>query len=293
MAVSTNDIKILREKTGAGMLDCKKALEQNDNNIDKAVDYLREKGLSKALSKQSRVAADGLAAFVSKGNLGFLYEVNSETDFVAQNVTFKELVKEIGNDLLEANVSDVEEALKFESNNLTIEQKLFNLTAKLGEKLTLRKLVKVEKQDPQSFASYSHNGGKIVSVVVTDTDNKDVNNDMAMQVAASKPQFLKRDDVDSQTVEHEKKVLTQQALNEGKPKEIVDKMIIGRLNKFFQDICLVDQAYIKDPNLKVSQFLKQNNANVLKFFSIVVGEGIEKIGCDFATEVEQQLKSVK
>lgn len=291
--VSAKDVKELREKTGAGMLDCKKALEQTNGDIQKAIDYLREKGLSKAMSKQSRIAADGLADFVIEGNKAVIFEVNSETDFVAKNENFKELVTKIGQVLIQSEVKTVEEALQLKVGSETVEQLLFNLTAKIGEKLTLRRFERFTKEDNQAFAGYKHMGGKIVTLVTTTSKDEQVNKDLAMQVAAAKPQYLSREFVDQKTVEHEKEILTQQALNEGKPAAIVEKMIVGRLNKYFEDICLVDQAFIKDPNIRVSQYLKQHNAQVLSYTRLEVGEGMEKRCDNFAAEVEAQINAGK
>ena len=284
-------IKILREKTGAGMMDCKKALVQTNGDVDKAVDFLRERGLLKAASKATRVAAEGLANVIITGNEALIYEVNSETDFVSQNENFHKLVEEVGTVIQASGVTNSEDALKVvnKAEKLTVEQMLLNMTAKIGEKITLRRVSRLNKQDDEIFGLYKHQGGRIVGLVVVKGGDDELAKNIAMHVAASNPKFLDRNSVDEATVAHEKEVLTQQALNEGKPANIVEKMVIGRLNKFFEDICLVDQAYVKDPDIKVKKYLKDNQAEVKNFVRIEVGEGIEKKEEDFAAEVAAQM----
>ncbi|NLL68754.1 MAG: elongation factor Ts [Acholeplasmataceae bacterium] len=284
-------IKILREKTGAGMMDCKKALVQTNGDVDKAVDFLRERGLLKAASKATRVAAEGLANVIITGNEALIYEVNSETDFVSQNENFHKLVEEVGTVIQASGVTNTEDALKVvnKAEKLTVEQMLLNMTAKIGEKITLRRVSRLNKQDDEIFGLYKHQGGRIVGLVVVKGGDDELAKNIAMHVAASNPKFLDRNSVDEATVAHEKEVLTQQALNEGKPANIVEKMVIGRLNKFFEDICLVDQAYVKDPDIKVKKYLKDNQAEVKNFVRIEVGEGIEKKEEDFAAEVAAQM----
>jgi elongation factor Ts len=284
-------IKILREKTGAGMMDCKKALVQTNGDVDKAVDFLRERGLLKAASKATRVAAEGLANIIITGNEALIYEVNSETDFVSQNENFHKLVEEVGTVIQASGVTNTEDALKVvnKAEKLTVEQMLLNMTAKIGDKITLRRVSRLYKQDDEFFGLYKHQGGRIVGLVVVKGGDDELAKNIAMHVAASNPKFLDRNSVDEATVAHEKEVLTQQALNEGKPANIVEKMVIGRLNKFFEDICLVDQAYVKDPDIKVKKYLKDNQAEVKNFVRIEVGEGIEKKEEDFAAEVAAQM----
>ncbi|MGI6781500.1 MAG: translation elongation factor Ts [Acholeplasmataceae bacterium] len=284
-------IKVLRDKTGAGMMDCKKALVEVGGDVDKAVDYLREKGLLKAANKASRIAAEGLANVVIDGNNALIYEVNSETDFVSQNEAFVKLVEEVGAVINQSKATNTEEALAVVNTEerLTVEQMLLNMTAKIGEKITLRRVSRLTKADDEVFGLYKHQGGRIIGLTVIKGGDEEVAKNLAMHVTASKPQFLDRQSVDAKTVEHEKQVLTQQALNEGKPAHIVEKMVIGRLNKFFEDICLVDQAYVKDPDMKVKQYLKSVNASVTSFLRLEVGEGIEKREEDFAAEVAAQM----
>lgn len=283
-------IKILREKTGAGMMDCKRALIETNGDLDAAVDYLREKGLSKAASKQSRIAAEGLTNAVVDGNVAYLYEVNSETDFVAKNDTFITLVENIGKSLLASTVTNSEEALLLECDGETVEKQLSNQTARIGEKITLRRVQRFEKKDDEVFGLYIHQAGRMSTITILAGGDEEMAKNVAMHVTASKPTFIDRESVDPQVVEHEKEVLTNQALNEGKPAKIVEKMVEGRIVKFFEEICLTEQAYIKDPDLKVKDYLKKENAKVLAFGRLEVGEGIEKRQEDFAAEVEAQLK---
>lgn len=288
--ISAKLVKELRDKTGAGMLDCKKALEQTNGDVAAAVDFLREKGIAKAAKKADRIAAEGLCNVVVDGNVALLFELNSETDFVAQNKEFLNLIDEIGQALLGANVSDTEAALKVDNNGKSIETTLKEATAKIGEKFTLRRVTRVEKTDEQIFGSYKHMGGRIVSLALLEGGNNTVAKDIAMHVAAQKPQYLDRTAVDQDVLEHEKKVLTQQALEEGKPANIVEKMVIGRVNKFLKEICLVDQPYVKDPDLTVSKYVKANDAEIKSFVRLEVGEGIEKKEEDFAQEVMNQAR---
>ncbi|MDY0277298.1 MAG: translation elongation factor Ts [Acholeplasma sp.] len=283
--ISAQMVKELREKTGAGMMDCKKALQETNGDIDAAVDYLRERGIAQAAKKSGRIAAEGLCKVVVDGNRGVAFELNSETDFVAKNQDFLNLLDTIGDALAKSNVKDTEEALKFVVSGTTVETLLTNATAKIGEKLTLRRVTPVTKENNQGFGAYAHMGGKIVTLVVLEKDDEELGKDIAMHVAASNPRFLSRKDVDQATLDHETQVLTNQALQEGKPANIVEKMVVGRVNKFLKDICLVDQPFVKDQDVTVAQFLKSKNNNVLSFVRLEVGEGIEKREEDFAAEV--------
>lgn len=286
-------VKELRDKTGAGMLDCKKALEATDGNVDAAIDYLREKGIAKAAKKSDRIAAEGLCNAIVEGNEALLFELNSETDFVAQNKQFLDLIEEVGQALLTAKVDNTEAALQVDNNGQTVEMTLQAATAKIGEKFTLRRVTRVVKTDDQVFGFYKHMGGRIASLVLLNGGNDVVAKDIAMHVAAQNPKYLDRNAVDPDVLEHEKKVLTQQALEEGKPANIVDKMVIGRVNKFLKDICLVDQPFVKDPDQTVTQYLKANNASVVSFVRLEVGEGIEKKEEDFVQEVMNQARQQK
>ncbi len=290
MAVTAQMVKELREKTGAGMLDCKKALEKNDGDIDKAIDYLREKGMASAAKKAGRIAAEGLCSVVVDGNNAVIFELNSETDFVAKNKQFLDLIDNVGNGILASGATNTEEALKANVDGKTIETMLIDATATIGEKISLRRVSRVTKEDAQEFGAYKHMGGRIAVLAVLAKQDEEVAKDMAMHIAAQNPKYLNRSEVDQETLEHEKHVLTQQALQEGKPANIVEKMVIGRLNKYLQDICLVDQPFVKDTDQKVSQYLKSNQNDVLSFIRLEVGEGIEKKEEDFAAEVAAQIR---
>lgn len=288
--ITAQMVKELREKTGAGMMDCKRALEETNGDIEKAIDFLREKGIAKAAKKADRIAAEGLCNFVIDGNTAFVYELNSETDFVSKNEQFLELLETISKILINSDATNTEEALALVKDGKTVETLLADATATIGEKITLRRVSRITKEDAQGFGAYKHLGGRIVTLVVTEKDDDVVAKDIAMHVAAQKPKYLDRSQVDQETLEHERHILTQQALQEGKPANIVDKMVVGRLNKYLQDICLVDQGFVKDPDQKVSDYLKTNKNNVVSFVRLEVGEGIEKRQEDFAAEVQAQLK---
>ena len=288
--ITAQMVKELREKTGAGMMDCKRALEETNGDIEKAIDFLREKGIAKAAKKADRIAAEGLCNFVIDGNTAFVYELNSETDFVSKNEQFLELLETISKILINSDATNTEEALALVKDGKTVETLLADATATIGEKITLRRVSRFTKEDAQGFGAYKHLGGRIVTLVVTEKDDDVVAKDIAMHVAAQNPKYLDRSQVDQETLEHERHILTQQALQEGKPANIVDKMVVGRLNKYLQDICLVDQGFVKDPDQKVSDYLKTNKNNVVSFVRLVVGEGIEKRQEDFAAEVQAQLK---
>jgi len=285
MAITAQMVKELRERTGAGMMDCKGALEHTNGDIEAAIDYLREKGIAKAAKKAGRVAAEGLCNVVVDGNTAVIFELNSETDFVAKNERFLALLDTLAEGLLTSNVTSTEEALALVINGKTVETLLADATATIGEKISLRRVSRVTKEANQGFGAYKHMGGRIAVLAVLATEDAEVGKDIAMHVAAQKPLYLDRSEVNQETLEHEKHVLTQQALAEGKPANIVEKMVIGRLNKYLQDICLVDQGFVKDPDIKVSEFLKQNKNQVLSFIRLEVGEGIEKKEEDFAAEV--------
>ena len=247
-----SDVKELRERTGAGMLDCKKALDACEGDMDKAIDWLREKGISKAAKKEGRIAAEGVCVVKAEGSNAVILEVNSETDFVAQNKEFLDFTNYLADVLLKNDATTVEDALKINDGGETIGDKLINLTAKIGEKLSLRRFEKVTKTDDEVFGTYTHMGGKIGSLVVLKGANSDVAKDVCMHIAAMAPVCLNKEDVPADMIEHEKTVITEQVMNEGKPQEIALKMVNGRINKFYKEICLADQEFIKDSSVNVS-----------------------------------------
>ena len=291
MNITASMVKDLREKTGAGMMDCKKALVECNADMDKAIDYLREKGITKAAKKADRIAAEGLSNIYVNGNKAVIIEVNSETDFVAKNAEFKELLDKIGNALLESDAKSMEEALEVKCGSDSINDLIVNATAKIGEKISFRRFEIVEKEDSQIFGSYIHMGGKISSLVVMDGDNEVVAKDVAMQAAAMNPTALRRDGVPAEVVERESHIIKEQVMAEGKPEEIAEKMVVGRLNKFYKEVCLEEQAFIKDSGLSVKDYVKNNGGEIISMVRFAVGEGIEKKQENFADEVMSQIQN--
>ena len=287
--ITANMVKELRELTNAGMLDCKKALTETNGNMEEAVNWLREKGISKAAKKQSRIAAEGLATAKVSGNKAVIVEVNSETDFVAKNPEFVSLVDEIADAVLENNPSNMEEAMKVEINGFTIEELIVAKTATIGEKLSFRRFEVVEKEDNQIFGTYSHMGGKIVTLAVLEGNDEEVAKDVAMQIAAMRPLYLDRDSVPEDRIQKEREILTEQAQNEGLDENKIPMIINGRLNKFFEEVCLVDQGFVKENKMKVSKYVESKNMKILSFIRYEVGEGMEKKEENFADEVAKQI----
>jgi len=291
MAVTAQMVKELREKTGAGMMDCKKALTENDGDIEKAIDWLREKGIAKAAKKADRIAAEGLTTIEIGGNSAVIVEVNSETDFVAKNDHFKTLLNEIAAFLLAKKPTSVEDALNQPMNDNQTAQEYINAAiARIGEKISLRRFEIVDKADNDVFGTYLHMGGRIGVVSVLEGTDEQTAKDIAMHIAAAKPRYIDRNQVPKEEVEREKEVLKQQALNEGKPENIVEKMVQGRLNKFYEEICLVDQPFVKDPDQRVANYVKNKGGSVKTFIRYEVGEGMEKREDNFAEEVMSQVK---
>ena len=287
--ISASLVKELREKTGAGMLDCKKALEANNGDLNASIDWLREKGISKAAKKADRIAAEGLAAIKISGNKAAVVEVNSETDFVAKNEEFVSLVDEILNAVLNGNVSTVEEALNLSTSEGTINDLIVSKTAKIGEKLSFRRFKVVEKEDSDVFGEYIHMGGKIAVLTVISNVSEDVAKDVSMHAAAMRPTYVRTTDVPAEEVEKEKEILTEQAMNEGKPKEIAEKMVMGRIGKFYKEICLEEQPFVKDGDINVKTFVKNNGGEIKEMVRFEVGEGMEKREENFAEEVAKQI----
>jgi len=288
--ITAKMVNELRSMTGAGMMDCKKALVETEGNMEAAVDYLREKGIAKAAKKADRIAAEGLAKVYVDGNKAVIVEVNSETDFVSKNENFVSLVDEIGSALINSEAKTIEEAQKVSTNEGTIEELIVAKTATIGEKISLRRFEIVEKNDDEVFGSYLHMGGKIAALTVVKGANEEVARDVAMQAAAMKPEFLDESSVPAERVEKEKELLKEQAMQEGKPADIAEKMVTGRLKKFFKEICLVDQAFIKDGDIDVKTYVKNNGGEVIRMVRFEVGEGMEHRCENFADEVMNQIK---
>lgn len=289
--ISASLVKELREQTGAGMMDCKKALAECDGNLEAAVDWLREKGIAKAGKKEARIAAEGLADIFIAGNKAVMIEVNAETDFVSKNEEFTEMIKNIGEAILNSDAKTLEEANELAYEDGTIKDYVVAKTAKIGEKLDFRRLAVIEKNDDENFGKYLHMGGKIAVLAVVKGASEEVAKDVAMQHAAMKPKYVFKDDVPADEVAREREVLKEQAMNEGKSAEIAEKMVEGRLNKFFKEICLSQQAFIKDGDIDVTKYVTNNGGELVSSTSFVVGEGIEKRQDNFAEEVMAQINN--
>ncbi|MEW7330933.1 translation elongation factor Ts [Staphylococcus aureus] len=290
--ISAKLVKELREKTGAGMMDCKKALTETDGDIDKAIDYLREKGIAKAAKKADRIAAEGLVHVETKGNDAVIVEINSETDFVARNEGFQELVKEIANQVLDTKAETVEALMETTlPNGKSVDERIKEAISTIGEKLSVRRFAIRTKTDNDAFGAYLHMGGRIgVLTVVEGSTDEEAARDVAMHIAAINPKYVSSEQVSEEEVNHEREVLKQQALNEGKPENIVEKMVEGRLRKYLQEICAVDQDFVKNPDVTVEAFLKTKGGKLVDFVRYEVGEGMEKREENFADEVKGQMK---
>ncbi|HLR14561.1 MAG TPA: translation elongation factor Ts [Bacillota bacterium] len=292
MAVTAKLVKELRDKTGAGMMDCKKALEETNGDIEKAIDYLRETGVAQAAKKADRIAAEGSTYIEVSGNTAALLEVNCETDFVTKNDTFQTLLSDLGKHIVSQKPANVEEALAqpLHGEGETVEAYINGVVATIGEKISLRRFTLVEKSDADAFGSYLHMGGRIGVLALLENSEEETAKDVAMHVAAVNPRYISREDVNEEEVNREREVLKTQALNEGKPEKIVERMVEGRLGKFFEEICLLEQNFIKDPDKKVKAFVEENGGSVKLFIRYEVGEGLEKREENFAEEVMSQIK---
>ncbi len=287
--ISASMVKELRETSGAGMLDCKKALEATNGNMEEAINWLREKGISKAAKKSSRIAAEGLAYAKIEGNKAVIIEVNSETDFVAKNEEFQNLVSTIANTIINSDVTTMDSALELEVDGTKLSDLITSRIATIGEKLSFRRFEVLTKEDNQVFGSYSHMGGKIVSLALLEGNDEELAKDIAMQIAAMRPSYLNRDEVPEERVEKEREILTEQAENEGLDANKLPMIVNGRLNKFYEEICLVDQGFIKENKMKVGKYVESKNSKIVKFVRYEVGEGIEKKEENFADEVMKQI----
>ncbi len=290
MEVTASMVKDLREKTGAGMMDCKKALAETNGDMESAIDWLREKGIAKSAKKESRIAAEGLANIYIKDNRAVILEVNSETDFVSKNAEFTEMIDTIGNTILNSNATTLEDALALPCEEGTIKDLIIAKTAKIGEKLSLRRIKVVEKADDENFGAYLHMGGRIAVLTVVKGASAEVAKDVAMQAAAMRPEYVFESDVPEEVVEKERAVQKELAMSEGKPAEIAEKMVAGRIKKYFKEICLVEQPFIKDGDMTVNDYIKKNNGEMKSMVRYEVGEGMEKRNENFAEEVMNQVK---
>ena len=291
--VTASQVKDLREKTGAGMMDCKKVLTETDGDMEKAIELLRERGIAKAAKKSDRIAAEGLVeAYVSEDKkIGVVVEVNAETDFVAKNEEFKNFVKDVAMQIAKTNPSNVEELLQQNSivePDKTVNEVLTNKIATIGENMSIRRFARYDTEG--LVEKYIHGEGKIGVLVELENGTEDLAKDICMQIAAAKPEFLDRESVPSDRVEKEMEILKAQAMNEGKPAEIAEKMVQGRISKFYSEICLVEQSFVKDPDMQIKQLLQSKGAKIKRFTRFEKGEGIEKKEENFAEEVAKQIK---
>lgn len=282
-------IKELRDISGAGIMDCKKALEENDNDIKKATEWLREKGIAKAAKKAGRIAAEGLSTVITEGNKAVILEINCETDFVAKNEKFQNFVNEVARTILNSNAKTNEEALALPCEDGTLNDAVTNMTATIGEKISFRRFTLLEKSDDQNFGAYIHMGGKISVLTLLDGANEEVAKDVSMHAAAMRPEYVKKEQVPEEQVEHEKKILTEQAIAEGKPANIAEKMVMGRINKFYKEICLEEQEFVKDNSVSVAKYVSNNGGQIVDVIRYEVGEGLEKRQENFAEEVAAQM----
>ncbi len=288
MAITAKQVKELRDLTGAGMLDCKKALVDTEGNIEEAIDWLRKKGIAKAAKKSGRIAAEGLTSVFVKDNKAIVIEINSETDFVAQNDNFKKLVNKLSEIVLNNNPKNLEAALKIIVDGKTVNDLITDATATIGEKIALRRFEIVTKDSADVFGPYIHMGGKISTLIVLkESTNANAARDIAMHVAAMKPAFIDRKEIGKDFIAKETVILKEQALSEGKKPEIVEKMVIGRLNKQLAEICLVDQPFVKNPEFKVGKFALQSSKGIATMIRFELGEGIVKNTSNFADEVSE------
>ncbi len=290
MAITAAQVKELREKTGAGIMDAKKALTETDGDMEKAMEFLRQKGIASADKKMSRIAAEGLVASYIEDGVGAMIEVNCETDFVAKNEKFVNLVNKIAELIVKNDVKTMEEAMSLSTEEGTLNDTIVNFTATIGEKISFRRFARLSKTDSQNFGSYIHMGGRIAVLTLLEGADEETAKDVSMHAAAMRPSYVKREDVPAEEVERETSVLKEQAMNEGKPAEIAEKMVNGRINKFYKEICLEEQDFVKDSDMTVGAFVKSKNGSIVNMVRFEVGEGIEKKEENFAEEVMNQIK---
>lgn len=283
-------IKELRDISGAGMMDCKKALEENNNDIKKATEWLREKGIAKAAKKAGRIAAEGLSTVITEGNKAVILEINCETDFVAKNEKFQKFITDVAKVILNSNAKTNEEALALPCEDGTLNDAVTNMTATIGEKISFRRFTLLEKNDNQNFGAYIHMGGKISVLTLLDGASEEVAKDVSMHAAAMRPEYVKKEQVPAEQVEHEKQILTEEAIKEGKPANIAEKMVMGRINKYYKEICLEEQEFVKDNSVSVAKYVSNNGGKIIDVVRYEVGEGLEKRQENFAEEVAAQMK---
>ncbi len=287
--MNTSLIRELRDMSGAGMMDCKKALEENGNDLKKASEWLREKGIAKAAKKADRIAAEGLSTIEVQGNKAVILEVNCETDFVAKNEKFQNFLKEVAITILNSNAKTNEEALALSCQAGTLNDYVTNMTATIGEKISFRRFTLLEKNDDENFGAYIHMGGKISVLSLVKGASSDVAKDVSMHAAAMRPEYVTKEQVPEEQLEHEKKILTEQAIAEGKPANIAEKMVMGRISKYYKEICLEEQDFVKDNSVTVGKYVSNNGGKIIDVIRYEVGEGMEKRQDNFAEEVAAQI----
>lgn len=287
---SASDVKDLRERTNAGMMDCKKALEASNGDMEKAIEWLRKNGMAKAAKKEGRIAAEGITKMVVNGNDAIVLEVNSETDFVAKNEKFVEFVDELTNVIMNSDATDMDGALALTTSNGTVADMIASAVAQIGEKISFRRFTRVSKNDNQVFGTYSHMGGRIASLVLLNGTNEEVAREVAMHAAAMNPSYVKSSEVPTEVLEREKEVMREQLLKEGKPADRVENILVGKVNKYYSEVCLEDQVFIKAENKEtVQEYAKANGCEIVSMIRYEVGEGIEKKQENFAEEVMNQI----
>ncbi len=289
--ITASLVKELREKTGAGMLDCKKALEACNGDIDASIDWLREKGISKAAKKADRIAAEGVASIMIKGNKAVILEVNSETDFVAKNEKFNNMVQTILKTVIDSDAKTLDEILELKTDEGTIQDLIVAKTATIGEKLSLRRIEVITKNDDEVFGDYIHMGGKIAVLTVLKGANESVAKDVSMHAAAMKPLYIKSSEIPTSVLDKEKEIMKEQLLNEGKPLDKIEGILIGKVKKYYEEVCLENQIFVKAENKEtVSEYVKNNGGTITTMIRFEVGDGMEKRQENFAEEVAKQMQ---
>ncbi len=287
---SASDVKDLRERTGAGMMDCKKALQESNGDMNKAIDWLRENGMAKAAKKEGRIAAEGTTKMIIDGNQAIILEVNSETDFVAKNEKFIAFVDQLANTIMKSNVTDMDSALALSTGEETVSDLIKSAISTIGEKISFRRFQRLTKTDQQVFGSYSHMGGRIACLVVLEGANEEVARDVAMHAAAMNPAYLNASMVPAEVLDREKEIMKEQLLKEGKPADRIDHILVGKVNKYYTDVCLEDQIFIKAENKEtVKDYVSNHGGKIINMVRYEVGEGIEKKQENFAEEVMNQI----
>ena len=287
---SASDVKDLRERTNAGMMDCKKALEASNGDMDQAIEWLRKNGMAKAAKKEGRIAAEGITKMLVDGNQAVILEVNSETDFVAKNEKFIEFVNKLADVIMKSDATDMESALALTTEEGTVSDMVAAAVAQIGEKISFRRFTRLTKNDNQVFGSYSHMGGRIAALVLLNGTDQEAAYEIAMHAAAMNPQYVKSSEVPTEVLEKEKSIMREELLKEGKPADRIENILVGKVNKYYSEICLEDQIFIKAENKEtVKAYAEAHGCEIVNMVRYEVGEGIEKKVDDFAAEVAAQV----